>query len=96
MFATMPPRHFYALFFAFLICWPCYDKAERNRAAAPIADSMHYIDHYYVEVSDREVAMAEQIIDALRGTTIKGKRVPVRRDRRAGRPGRGRARGGGG
>jgi ATP-dependent RNA helicase DeaD len=26
-------------------------------------------------------SMAERVIDALRGTTIKGKRIPVRRDR---------------
>ena len=40
-----------------------------------------------IEIADRfslvEVpeTMAEQIIDALRSTTIQGKRVPVRRDR---------------
>jgi ATP-dependent RNA helicase DeaD len=40
-----------------------------------------------IEIADRfslvEVpeSMAEKIIDALRSTTIKGKRVPVRRDR---------------
>lgn len=37
-----------------------------------------------VEVPDE---IADGIIDTLRGTTIKGRRVPVRRDREPGRPG---------
>ena len=44
-----------------------------NIGAIEIADRFSL-----VEVPER---MAERIIDALRSTTIKGKRVPVRRDR---------------
>lgn len=62
VFNAMPPRNFYAIFLAFLISQRCYTQAERNRAAAPVADSMHYIEHYYVdEVDQRELLEAAML-----------------------------------
>ncbi|WP_164103900.1 S41 family peptidase [Candidatus Laterigemmans baculatus] len=63
----MPPRNFYAILLTFLISQRCYVEAERNRAAAPVADSMHYIDRYYVD----EVDQQELLEGAMLGLTEK-------------------------